>query len=256
MEKKNLMNDIKDKVDEILSHGEEISELHFDARLLNGTRFQFNYDDEEFKKSGNAGRRVTRQRISALNGVIDIIAAALAITLMIISCVSFFSGRAADAFMILTFAFFLVFFTESSVYHLMPDNHKRALRALYLVRHALLSLSLAAMTSALGFFAYSGKPVFLLSLVVLALSVFLSCLGTKFGTRVSALSLILYPVLMIVNVPASFQSVCLAAALTLPALLAGLLPDAKSAVIKAARTNGIFYLISLPLFYFTLEALL
>ena len=44
MEKKEMFEEFKGRVDEILDHYEELERLSFTARLRNGTRFAFDFD--------------------------------------------------------------------------------------------------------------------------------------------------------------------------------------------------------------------
>lgn len=253
-DKKAMMASIKERIDEIFSHSEEISELHFDARIQNGTRFQFNYNAEEFAHSGKD--RVKKYRISTLNAVIDIIGATLCVALLVLACVNCLKGEAAsDAFVIMTFCCFLAFFTESSVYHLFNENHARAIRTLFIVRHALLTLSLMAMTCALSLRVKSGNISYLLSFFVVALSIFFSFLDTKLSNYLANLSHILFPLLMLLFIPFSYQILCLASMLILSALASSLLPGVKNSVIRASKSNGIFLIMSLFLFYLALGAL-
>lgn len=199
MDRKELMEDFRKQAVEISSHAGEIDTLKFEARLKNGTRFSFNFDDELFTKHENGGAQVAKEkRVSTINAVSDIISAAIALTLMCMcATMKLRAGESAvNALLIITYVSFALCFTVSSIYHLFRENHKRTIKALFQVRHLLLSLSLLLMALSINARGTGSGLFLVLFLLIAVLSIFLSSLETKMGQRLSMLSLAILSLLL------------------------------------------------------------
>lgn len=251
MERGQLFDDFKGRVDEIMEHQDEISVLRFDARLKNGTRFSFDYDSERFEKAARAdGQPRHRHPVSVFNAVLDIIAAMVAMNLMIVA-----GARAhgisdgAYACLLLTFISFFAMFTVSAVYHLFDEGHARTVRVLYSVRMALLAICVMLLADSMCLIGTQGSMLtFPVQLFLAALSVFLTSLSTKGGSRAASLMTSIAYLVSCAFVDLDVGTITVIALGTLSGMVPALVPSSSTRM-RAAGTTGLFHLVTLIAFF-------
>lgn len=248
MDRKDLMEDFRKQAVEISQHADDIDTLRFEARLKNGTRFSFNYDDELFTKHElGAENKVPARRVSTINGVSDIVAAAIALSLMCVAAsVQLVPGETgANALLLLTYISFSVYFIVSSIYHLFTENHKRALKALFQIRHVLLCVSLLLMGLSVNAHGYERGSAYVVFLFIAVLSVFLGSLDTKKGARLSMLVQLLFAVALPFAAPATALLLGVALLIAINSLTGCIMAPESGNL----RTNPAFLAAALLLFY-------
>lgn len=247
MERKDLMEDFRKQAVEISQHADDIDTLRFEARLKNGTRFSFNYDDELFTRHENGGSKVKEKRVSTTNGVSDIVSAAIALTLMCVSAGTKLTAGAtgANALLLITYISFSVYFVVSSIYHLFTENHKRTLKALYLVRHVLSCVSLLLMGLCVNANGYERGSAYVVFLFIAVLSVFLASLDTRMGARLSMLAQLLFSVALLFAAPATPLLIGVSLLIAINSLIGCILPPESGNL----RTNPAFLIAALLVFY-------
>ncbi len=243
MEKRELFEDFRARIDEIVQHSDEVETLHFSARLRNGTNFSFSFDADRFERDRMNPDGGRLRPVSVFNSVVDMIGAAIALPLMIVNIAS----GSSSAFQVLTFTAFFVFFAASAVYHLFDTGMTRTLKVLAAVRTGLLSLSLCLMYTGLSVSRGSGIYIpFTVMLLLAALCIFLTSLATRTAARAAglvqaliALSALIFMTDRDVN---AVMTVALGAA---GALIGVFAPEGRHNV----RTLGIFFLVALVSFF-------
>ena len=248
MEKKEMFEEFKGRVDEILDHYEELERLSFTARLRNGTRFAFDFDIDSFNRNEERGRTRTPSRpVSVFNAVIDIIASVMAICLLIVNV----AQSDASAATVLAFTSAIVLFAVSAVYHLFDERMARTVKVLFLVRMGLLSLTFALVSGAVvSLSGGSALLAFPVTLLFASLALFLTSLGTSGGFRAASAVLALMSLAAILFSGSRTGLVILTQALMcLSALVPATLPAQKSRMLDGCRTNGIFLAVALASFF-------
>ena len=247
MEKKEMFEEFKGRVDEILDHYEELERLSFTARLRNGTRFAFDFDIDSFNRNEERGRTRTPSRpVSVFNAVIDIIASVMAICLLIVNV----AHSDASAATVLAFTSAIVLFAVR-VYHLFDERMARTVKVLFLVRMGLLSLTYALVSGAVvSLSGGSALLAFPVTLLFASLALFLTSLGTSGGFRAASAVLALMGLAAILFSGDRTGLVILTQALMcLSALVPASLPAQKSRMLDGCRTNGIFLAVALASFF-------
>ena len=259
MDRESIINDFRAQSEEIAKHSDQIEELHFDAKLKNGTRFSFDFDAEKFEKTNDKTKKEgeKKNRVSIFNAITDIIGAIGAIAMLSYTATTSYNATTIQlVLMILTYVFFITFFTESSVYHLFKESHTRTIKVLFQVRHSLLTFSLLFMTLSINAIGKDYIIIFPSCFFIAALSVFLISLDTKLGKRAATLIHILFALLILVSLPSSQIVISLAAMITVSSLFSGVMKEDASRIFCAAKTSGLFLIASLVLFLIVSEHLL
>ncbi len=250
MEKKSIIEEFKRKTDEIVLHSEEIEDLHFTAKLKNGTRFAFDFNEEDFlRKNGVLHEKEKSRSVSLFNGVFDILAAVGSIALLSLSSSLQMTGNTiSNAMLITTYSFFVVFFIVSAVYHIFHESHTRAVKALYIVRHSLLTISLALLCVGINAMGYQNTFIYPAILFTGALSIFFMSIGTKGGTMAASFIQTAFATLISLSCPFDPIQLFLAILVATNSIVGGF-STTKGRKGVNIQTSGIFILLSLLLFY-------
>ena len=183
-----VFKEFQNQVEEISSHAQQVQDLVFRAHLKNGTSFRFTYDAERFAKQ--QGERIHAHPLSVFNGILDIVAALLAITLLVVQLSLDFE----NIFLLLCFASFILTFSLSSLFHFFEPDTRSHLVFLNLREIAkLMSLFLVNISIAYSFAPLSLIGVRSLSLFLVAASLLFLSGRTQLSQRVSYLLSSLLP---------------------------------------------------------------
>lgn len=183
-----VFKEFQNQVEEISSHAQQVQDLVFRAHLKNGTSFRFTYDAERFAKQ--QGERIHAHPLSVFNGILDIVAALLAITLLVVQLSLDFE----NIFLLLCFASFILTFSLSSLFHFFEPDTRSHLVFLNLREIAkLMSLFLVNISIAYSFAPLSLIGVRSISLLLVAASLLLLSGRTQLSQRVSYLLSSLLP---------------------------------------------------------------
>ena len=251
MDRRQLFDDFSQRVDQIMEHQDEISLLRFDARLKNGTRFSFDYDSERFDKASRPARPAGgRHPVSVFDAVVDMIASLVTLNLVIVSSARFVTlSEGTFACVLLTYVSFFVFFTTSAVYHLFDEGHARTVKVLSMVRMGLLSLSVMLITDSMCLVCgRSAMLTFPVQLFLAALSVFLTSLSTKGGSRAASLMTSIAYLVSCAFVDLDVGTITVIALGTLSGLVPALVPSSSTRM-RTAGTTGLFHLVTLIAFF-------
>lgn len=257
MEKTSIIEEFKRKTDEIALHSEEIEDLHFTAKLKNGTRFAFDFNEEDFlRKNGILHEKEKTKSVSIFNGIFDILAAVGAIALLsLASSFQMTENTLNNAFLITTYSFFTVFFIVSSVYHLFHESHVRAIKALYVVRHSLLTISLALLCVGVNAMGYRNTFIYPAILFTGALSIFFMSIGTKGGTIAASFIQTVFATLISLSCQSDAIQLFLAILIATNSLVGGFAATRGKKGVNI-QTTGVFILLSLLLFYILTKQLI
>lgn len=175
-----VFKEFQNQVEEISSHAQQVQDLVFRAHLKNGTSFRFTYDAERFAKQ--QGERIHAHPLSVFNGILDIVAALLAITLLVVQLSLDFE----NIFLLLCFASFILTFSLSSLFHFFEPDTRSHLVFLNLREIAkLMSLFLVNISIAYSFAPLSLIGVRSISLLLVAASLLFLSGRTQLCQRVS-----------------------------------------------------------------------
>lgn len=189
-----VFREFQSQVEEISQHAQQVQDLVFRARLKNGTSFRFTYDAERFAKQ--QGERIHAHPLSVFNGILDIVAALLAITFLIVQLSIGFD----NLFLLLCYASFILTFSLSSLYHFFePDTRSHFVFLNLREITKLLSLFLVNITIAYTFAPASIVMVRSLSLFLVAASLLFLSGRTQLSQQVSFLISSLLPLVSLVS---------------------------------------------------------
>lgn len=252
-DKKKLFEDFKAKLEEILAHQEDLELISFDAKLKNGTRFAFNYDEATFDKGKI--RRGTYLPVSIFNAVLDIISTLISIALLVISSFTIHQDASfATTLLINTFTCFIVFFCVSAVYHFF-DMHSIATKVLAIVRFGFAVLVVALTGETLNRIGYSSLTNLIAIILIAVTSFFFLSLGTKAGTRAAYCCISAIGISFLFATRINPATILLTATTITAGLVPAVLCERDKTSLDRASTNSIFLMGTEALFYLALCAL-
>lgn len=190
-----VFKEFQSQVEEISQHAQQVQDLVFRARLKNGTSFRFTYDAERFAKQ--QGERIHAHPLSVFNGILDIVAALVGITFMVVQLSLGFD----NLFLLLCYASCILTFSLSSLFHFFEPDTRSHFVFLNLREIAkMLSLFLVNITVAYAFAPSSLVVVRSLSLLLVAASLLFLSGRTHLSQQVSYLLSSLLPLVSLVSV--------------------------------------------------------
>lgn len=183
-----IFADFQKQVKEIADHAPQVHKIDFSAKLKNGTSFNFNFNSDTFNKQPRGERNYRPS--SVFNAVIDIIGASGAIFLLVYLIVTMERYQKSYAlsavWSILTFSFFIAFFTISCIYHLF-DRESAVKPVFYSVSESLKIVTLASVNICYVMLVNPDKliPSVLGTLGIAAASFLFLSMGTHGSLRAS-----------------------------------------------------------------------
>lgn len=245
----NLFEDFKTQVCEISEHGDKVKKLDFSCTLINGTGFKFNYDINRFNKQTTKYKPAT-----TFNAVVDIFSVGVLIVFLILFLLNFFmvniNTPVVTFFVITLFTFSISFFSIRAVYHLF---HASSLvrNPLFRISEALkigILLNINTLVSILYKINNITLVVFL-SFIVCALALLCMGIGTRFSFKIEMFLTSILPFFMLVS---STQLAILSSCILLSiSSFIYIVMDGKE-----AKTNSIFSLLGISLFFLGIFTLL
>ncbi|MFA6844308.1 MAG: hypothetical protein WCR02_01140 [Sphaerochaetaceae bacterium] len=179
-----LFQNFKEQVDQICQHNEGVENLHFNAKLKNGTSFNFNYSSELYRKSME--KKEPYQPLSVFNSIVDIIGAA--ITLFFVF-VSFTNLPIAILFLCL-----LACFIFSCLNHLFDINVHRPHIIFTNLGEACKVVALSCLNYAVAsLYQYQISVVLISTLIIGALALLFLSMQTRMAQKASLAMCILLP---------------------------------------------------------------
>lgn len=248
MNKKEVFESFKSRIEEIVNHYDEVEEIKFYALLKNGTRFNFDFDIARFEMAKK------KEVNSVVNGVCDIIAALATIAMLAISTIQ----NSLSTQMILetlTYSFFILFSVMSSIYHLFSVNHQRTSRVLLLVRQFILNVTIFLLTATLVKATSNSMFLTLTFLLLSVLSLFLSLLATKGGLKAGNIIISIIGLVLVFS-NQDLYIVYISLSLIINGLLNAIFDSDKTKIAGTIKTTSLFYLLSILFFFLFFEHLL
>lgn len=237
-EKRELFNELKEKVDQMVNHSDDVVEVHFIAKLKNKSKLEFNYD-EEVEKRLLKGKTIYKP-ISVFNSIIDMLASIASITFLVLACVFFLNGTGLqNTFITNSFAFWIAYFVFSSVYHLFNRNNYSK-NVLFAIKQYLLILSFSV-TAFCSLAIYSGPFLSYFAIgIFAAVSIFFTAINTKGGQDASNVVLAIMSFLPLSFVEEDIFLTILVMLMIITAIVPVFFGKNKKDRVSRAKTNGTF----------------
>jgi len=246
MEKNDAFNDFKEQALRIAEHSDEVETLYFNARLKNGTKFNFSYNESDKWKSMRGEKRIN----SVANAVTDIASAACSIVIIVMLTFKESLSFEALTLSIVTASLFVALFVFSAVYHLFEMSHEKAISAMSGVREGAVAASLLSMGMALIVKRGWDMPLVCLMLIFAFAEVFFYSLLTRGGIRASSICRILLSAVIMMVAGIKSESVFLFISVATSSICQMISVGKDSKAMRTVRTNGIFLFAALLMFYF------
>lgn len=237
-----VFKEFQSQVEEISQHSQQVQDLVFRAHLKNGTSFRFTYDAERFAKQ--QGERIHAHPLSIFNGILDIVAALLAITLLVVQISLDFE----NLFLLLSYSSFILTFSLSSLFHFFePDTRSHFVFLNLREITKLLALFLINISTAYSFAPPTLVVVRSISLLLVAASLLFLSGRTQLSQQVSFLLSSLLPFVSLVS-QLGMESILRVVLFSFWSLVSLLFKKGSR-----MHTSPIFALIGLVLFTFELR---